>query len=357
MPYRCRLLCCLLPVVATWPALIGCNSSALYIIQQGYGQVMIVTHTVSIDDALAGDTLTAEQQRKLTLVTEARDFARDVLGLSVGDSFQDYHDTGGEPVAWNLSSARRDALVSREWWFPIIGDIAYLGFFSRDDADRAAERLADAGEDTYIYGVDAYSTLGWFPDPVHTPFLNRSDGSVVETVIHELAHNTIYAPGQSTFNESLATYIGRLGVQLFYAQQGDAGQEIVTALERTYGDQEKITAWMTQFETDLRAYYASDLSSEEKIAGREAVFQAARDRFVDEVQPQLAEPQRYAGWANLPTNNAYVLLHRRYHLDLDVFADRYAGCDGDFAAFLNVLRQAAAADDPFAALREGAGSP
>ena len=336
--------------------LCGCPPTVQYIIEQGIGQISMMAETEPIDDVLASGRLDAEAERKLRLVVQARDFARDELGLDVGGSFQLYHETNGEPVGYNVSAAQQDALTPKRWQFPIVGWLDYIGFFSPDDARQAADELQAQGWDTYIYGVDAYSTLGWFADPLQSSFLRRSDGSIVETVIHELAHNTIYVNGQSTFNESLATFIGREGARRFYAEQGEVGEQMITALEEHYADQQRITTWMQDFTATLRAHYAQDVSSEEKVAGREALFQTARDRFTGEVQPGLNDPERYAGWANLPTNNAYVLLHQRYNLDLDVFA---AVCDaggGDFAAFLAALRAAAGAGEPFAHLRELAGS-
>lgn len=337
--------------------LTACSPTVQYIVHQGLGQLGMTIHSVKIDDVLARQMLTPEHDRKLRLVVEAREFARTEFGLRVGASFSLYHETYGEPIAYNLSASRRAELVPKYWQFPIIGSLAYIGYFSPADADREAATLQEQGYDTYIYGVDAYSTLGWFPDPVQSKLLDRSDGSLVDTVIHELAHNTVYCTSDSTFNESLAMFIGRKGAELFFERQGDAGRQISADLERGYADQEQITVWMMQFEADLRAFYAQDLPPDEKIAGREAVFQAARDRFVSEVQPQLNEPDRYGWWADMPTNNAFVLLHRRYHYDLDVFAAVYDNSNGDFATFLDVLRAAAADPDPFAYLRSAAGSP
>ncbi len=335
----------------------GCSPTVQYIVRQGLGQLGMTIHSVEIDAVLARQMLTPEQDRKLRLVVEAREFARQQLGLRIGSSFSLYHETNGEPIAYNLSASRRDELTPKYWQFPIIGSLAYIGYFDRADADREAASLQEQGYDTYIYGVDAYSTLGWFPDPVQSKLLDRSDGSLVDTVIHELAHNTVYSTADSTFNESLALFIGRQGARLFFERQGAAGREILAGLETTYADQEQITAWMTQFEAELRAFYARDLTSEEKIAGREALFQAARDRFTSEVQPQLGAPDRHGWWAEMPTNNAFVLLHRRYHYDLDLFADTYERTAGDFAAFVEVLRAAAADANPFAHLRNAAGSP
>jgi predicted aminopeptidase len=335
-------------------ALSGCGGSLKYVLVQGYSQLDMLAHSEPIADVLARDTLDAETRRKLTLVVQARDFARDTLGLSVGDSFQLFHDTGGKPVAYNLSASRQDRFEPYAWTFPIVGRIDYLGFFSQADAEAVAADLRQRGYDTFTYPVNAYSTLGWFPDPVQSTLLNEWDGELAETVIHELAHNTVYVSGNSTFNESLATFIGQTGVELFFAQQGAAGQATIVTLRRRHADGVLLNAWLIGLYDDLSAYYARDLPAEEKIAGREAVFQAARDRFVRDVQPRLAEPDRYAGWARIPTNNAFVLANRRYNLDLDVFAAVYAGTGADYAAFLDVLWAAAASDDPFAYLRSHA---
>ncbi len=345
----CRLHLPLLIALAV--ALPGCGGSLQYVLVQGCGQFDMIAHSRPIADVLARDNLDDETRHKLTLVVQARDFARDTLGLSVHDSFQLYHDTGGGPVAYNLSASRQDRLEPFTWSFPIAGRLDYLGFFAQADAEAAAADLREQSYDTYIYPVAAYSTLGWFPDPVQSTLLAEWDGDLVDTVIHELAHNTVYSDGNSPFNESLATFIGQTGAELFYAQQGEAGQTTIALLRQRHADTVLLNAWLLDLYNDLNAYYARDLPAEEKLAGRDAVFQAARDRFVAEVQPQLSEPDRYAGWSRLPTNNAFVLLNRRYNLDLDVFAAAYAQTGGSFAAFLNLLRFAAASDDPFGYLR------
>jgi len=348
-------LALVLAALASWVS--ACSPTGEYVLRQAAGQLQMMARCVPIDQVLASGQLEAERQRKLMLVVEARDFARDQLHLRVGNSFSLYHETAGKPVAYNLSAARKDALVPRRWHFPLIGTLDYIGFFSRADAEVAARQLEQEGYDTLIYPVDAYSTLGWFPDPVHSSFLARSDGALVETVIHELAHNTVYAAGQSTFNESLATFVGRLGARLFFQNRGPEGAAILERLERSYADAERITAWMEELITDLRKHYARDIPTTEKIEGREAIFETARRRFVRDVQPHLLEPDRYAGFAIIPTNNAYVLLHQRYHLDLDLFDAAYRATGEDFSRFIEVLQAAALADDPFAWLRAFANSP
>jgi predicted aminopeptidase len=328
-----------------------------YIVRQGMGEAEMLTNTERIDQVLADGKLEPEQERKLRLVVEARDFAAAELGLDVGRSYQLYHEASDKPVAYNLSACPQDSLTPKQWNFPIIGTIDYLGYFSQADAQKSAADLQAQGYDTFIYGVDAYSTLGMLPDPVQSTFLNRADGNLVETVIHELAHNTIYQSGQSDYNESLATFIGRQGAQLFFAPRGVEAEAIAADLEAEYADDELVTTWVERLITDLRAYYGGGLTHEEKIAGREAIYQAARERFTGEVLPELRLPDRSGWWARIPTNNAFVRLHQRYHVDLDAFAAAYAAKNGDFRAFLEAARTAAKAGDPFAAIRATTVSP
>jgi predicted aminopeptidase len=344
-------------LAALLAGLSGCSPTANYVLHQAAGQLQMMARCVPIEQVLASGQLNPEKNRKLMLVVEARNFARDRLHLRVGNSFTLYHETAGRPVAYNLSAARKDALVPRRWHFPLIGTLDYIGFFYRAEAEATARQLEREGYDTLIYPVDAYSTLGWFPDPVHSSFLDRSDGTLVETVIHELAHNTVYAPGQSTFNETLATFVGRQGARLFFNQRGDDGARILQELQRDYLDADRIADWMNQLLADLNRHYARNISTTQKIQGREAIFQAARDRFVREVQPNLFHPDRYAAYATIPTNNAYVLLHRRYHFELQLFDAAYHAVGEDFARFLEILKAAAAADDPFAWLRGFVNSP
>ena len=344
LPLYSALLCALL-------GLGGCVNGE-YIARQAIGQLGVLARSVPIEQALASDTLSADQIRKLGLIVEAREFARTELGLNVGWAFSLFHDTGGEPLAYNLSAATKDSLVRRSWAFPIVGEIDYIGYFSQADAEQAEAQHQQQGYDTVLRAVDAYSTLGWLPDPVHSPLLEREDANLVEVVIHELAHNTIYVNGQSDFNESLATFIGRTGAVVFYERRGPEGEQTAELLRARYVDQDRITAWFVELFQTLQQHYAQDIPHDEKVAGREAVFQAARERFVSEVQPQLSEPQRHQGWAWLPTNNAWILLNRRYNFDLDLFQ---AVCDqggGDFHVLLETLRAAARSPDPWVHLRQ-----
>ncbi len=194
----------------------GCDT-AEYIIHVTLGQLGVLGNVEPIDDVLAGGRLTGEQEDKLRLILEVRQFGIEHMGLEAGDSYTTFYDTSGDPLAFNLSAAQKDALTPRIWQFPIVGRIPYLGFFDLEYARRVEQNEIANGMDTYLYEVDAYSTLGVFADPVRSPMLERSVSSLADTVLHELLHNTVWRNGDTEFNESLATFVGRTGGLQFLA--------------------------------------------------------------------------------------------------------------------------------------------
>lgn len=332
--------------------LAGCEGLP-YVLQLAEGQLHIQGHVESIDDVLASGRLSEEDAAKLEYIVKVRDYAAQTMGLTVGRSYTTFYDSSGNPLAWNLSAARRDALVPKTWTFPIMGEVPYLAFFDEDYLHSVARQLLDEGYDTMTYELDAYSTLGIFDDPVRSTMLQRDILSLTETVIHELLHNTIWRASNTVFNESLATFVGRQGAVEFLRAEFGEDSGLPAVATAFYADTDAVNAFLMQLYAELEEYYAQPLSAEEKIAGRDAVFQAGRDRFVAEVQPKLNYPDVFAGYADLPVNNAWMLANYRYNLDLDVFAAVYAANAKDWAATLDLYRAAAAAsDDPFTYLRD-----
>lgn len=318
----------------------GCEGLP-YVLHLAEGQFAIQGQTEPIDAVLASGKLTDEDAEKLQWIVEARNFAAVRMGLNVGSSYTDFYDAGDDPLVFNLSAVRRDALTPMTWTFPIVGQVPYLAFFDVEYLQRYEAQLQSQGFDTFTYEVDAYSTLGLLEDPVRSPMLRRGVISLVETVIHELLHNTAYRPGETTFNESLATFVGRTGAREFFVERFGAEHEVPLLAAQRFADQDRISAFLLDLHDRLAAHYAQPLSAAEKIAGREAVYQAARERFVNEVQPSLFEPQRYDFYAQLPTNNAWVLANQRYELDQELFRSVYEANGRDWPTTLPVFRAAA----------------
>ncbi|MDX2198428.1 MAG: aminopeptidase [Phycisphaerae bacterium] len=315
------------------------------------GQFAIEANTEPIDQVLASGRLSEADAAKLRLVVEARQFAIDQIGLSAGQSYTTFHDTEGKPLVYNLSASRKDALVAYEWSFPIVGSFPYIGFFDEAYLNEVEQDLIDQGYDTFTYQPDAYSTLGLRADPVRSPMLKRDDVSLIDTIIHEVLHNTIWRPNDFTFNETMATFVGRQGAVEFLERRGAAGQALIERARARYADDAKLNDFLISLFNELKSYYDQPGDREAKIAGREAVFERGRERFRTSVQPTLSRPEAYNYYAELPANNAFILLFARYNYDLSKFEAVYAATGRSWPRTLEVFRGAArAGGDPFAYL-------
>jgi len=337
-----RVIRVCLPAALMALSLAGCDTTE-YIIHVALGQLGVQGNVEPIDEVLAGGRLTGEQEDKLRLILEIRQFGIDHMGLEAGDSYTTFYDTSGDPLAFNLSASQKDALVPRIWTFPIVGSIPYLGFFDLEYARRIEQDEIADGMDTYLYEVDAYSTLGVFADPVRSPMLERSVSSLADTILHELLHNTVWRNGDTEFNESLATFVGRTGGLQFLTAKFGANAPIVSGTEAFYEDLAAVNVFLLELFADLEAYYARPLLSEDKIAGRESVFQAGRDRYKNSVNPGLNDPELFSGLDRLPSNNAWLLGNYRYNLDLELFEAVFDSAGGSWPETLAAFSQAAAA--------------
>jgi len=348
---RSQLICRVAVGSALSVSVAGCGVDWGYVLGAAGGQIDILWNSVPLSQATESAALTLEQRSKLALIRDARMYAAETIGLHVADNFTLFYDSGGAPVAFNVSACRKDAFDLSSWTFPIVGTVPYLGFFDRPAADAKYDELAAQQLDVFMYEIDAYSGLGFFPSVVLSPVLERSEISLTDTVFHELLHSTIWRPNDTTFNESLATFVGRTAAVEYLTHSYPEQPELAQLAVEQFEDADRFNAFILALFNELDGFYASDLPSEDKIANREALFQAGRDRFASEVQPLMNHPDGYAWVQDLPTNNAYLLGVRRYNLDLDVFEDVFHATGEDWPASLQVCRAAAPAPDPYAYLR------
>lgn len=328
----------------------GCGLDFAYLLPAISGQLDILGQVQPVSAALAGDDLDAEQRAKLVLIQDVRRFAEDVVGLAVGDNYSGFYNSYGEPVAFNVSASRMDGFAPRLWSFPIVGTVPYLGYFDRELATAKREELVAEGLDVFVYEIRAYSGLGFYANPILSPMLDLEDDVLVDTVLHELLHATIWRTNDTSFNESLATFVGRTGARRYLAELYPGEPERVAELSARFEDGDIYAEFALGLFEDLDAYYRSDASTEQKIAGREAVFAAGRQRFAVEYLPKMHHPERYDWVPDLPVNNAYMLGIRRYNLELQAFQRVFDATGGDWAASLDVFREAAAAPDAYAFL-------
>jgi len=342
---------CLLSAGLVVASVCGCGTVG-YSLGAVSGEIGLLLASVPIETALNDPALTPEQHDKLEFLVQARDYAEQVVGLNVGDSYRTFvllqQD---QALAWNLSASRKDALDPYVWDLPFAGPFPYLGFFSFDEAVAERDRLVGLGYDTLLYEVDAYSTLGLLPDPVASTLLRRSLASLADTVIHESVHNTIWKQGDTTFNESLATFIGRTASLEFLRFEFGQDTPLVEQAIRAREDNDRFNAFLQDMTTELNALYGSDVSFEEKLARREDIFEAGRQRFAAEILPLMNYPAAWASYTTFPFNNAFMMVNVRYHSNLDVFERVYEMTGRNWGQSLAYFRQAAESDDPIAFLQ------
>ena len=187
----------------------------LYGMNQAQGQLKVILNARDINEVLEDENIDQQLKIKIILMQEIREFAIDSLGLNDSNNYTSLYDQKGEDILWNLSASEPFELKSHRWYFPILGSFSYKGFFDLEKAKQEREELKNAGLDTRIRSVSAWSTLGWFDDPILSKMLKRDEGYLADLVIHELTHSTIFVRDSITLNENLASFIGEQGARRF----------------------------------------------------------------------------------------------------------------------------------------------
>jgi predicted aminopeptidase len=334
--------------------------SPVYVVKAGIAEARILRARRPITEVLADSTTDARMRAKLAYVLEARRFAADELGIDVGDSYTMFTQLDRDTLALVVSAAPKDQIAPVTWWFPIVGRVPYRGFFSVEDALDAEADLQAEGYDTYVRPTAAFSTLGWFNDPVLSSTLVADEVEVVTTVLHELAHQELFVPGQVGFNESFAEFVGRTAAIQFFCTRQGGGTDSVKCLraQQRWRDEQRFSVFLGDFVSDLETLYRDpSLSLADKIARREQVFADALARFDAEVTPEL-EGLTFAGFRNSPLNNATLMGRIFYYNRLPDFAALLEQHGGDLNAVLEFLAaRAPDAEDPFDLLPRSSAAP
>ncbi len=196
--------------------LVASNFSMIrYGLMQLKGNCKIIFATVSIDEVLHDKLVPDSIKQKLLLIQHIKKFAVDSLGLMPTENYTSYFEQNGKPVLWVLTAAPPFKMESYEWNYPVLGKLAYKGFFEKESGIEEEKKLQLAGYDTDLSPTGGWSTLGWFKDPVLSNMLKKSEGALAELIIHELTHATLFVKGNIEFNENLATFIGEQGAEQF----------------------------------------------------------------------------------------------------------------------------------------------
>lgn len=282
--------------------------------------------------AVLEDSSTPERVRdRLVLSQQVRDFAVSELGLPDNDSYRTYADLGKTNVVWNVVATDEFSLAPQQWCFLVVGCINYRGYFAREDADAYAARLAAEGKDVQVSGARAYSTLGYFGDPLLNTMLDQSEADLVDVIIHELGHQQVFIKDDSAFNEAFATAVAREGVRRWFAGQGDAGAYAAYLEGQTRSND--FYAMLTRTRARLRELYRRDLPVAAKREQKRALFAQLKAEYGQVRDEQWAGHRGYDRWFGRDLNNAHLSLVATYRELVPAFTALIEKHNGDMRAF------------------------
>jgi len=297
----------------------------------------------SIEDAQNDSNLNQEQKRKLLLSQKARDFAFNELKLKKTDNYGTFINLNRPYVSWVVHAAHKWELKNYEWSYPFIGKMPYKGFFSEKEAEIEAQEMQRQGFDTLVRGVSAYSTLGYFTDSVLSTMLRYKDHDLVNTIIHEIVHTTLYIKNNADFNEQLAVFIGNKGTELFYKQlEGDQSATLKTIQNENHDDF-LFSKFISDKVIKLREWYTQQNTQNDQ--DREDQFRQIKTNFTTELAPKL-KTQNYKKFSEQKLNNAYLGLHTTYMQNLDDFETVFQKLDKNLVHFIEVMKTLEKSKDP-----------
>jgi predicted aminopeptidase len=344
-----RALALLVLLLIAWIAL---SPTGRYLVRAAWAEGGILARRRSIEAMVADPATSAETAAKLRLVLAARGFAADSIHLRTRQSFTTFTRLDRDTLVLVLSGAYPDKLLAYTWWFPIVGRVPYKGFFDFGAARAAERELAGKGFDVYLRPSPAFSTLGWFNDPLLSTSLRADTIDLANTVIHELTHNTFYAPGQAVFNESFASFVGARGSAWFFRSRGQPAA--ADQADARWAD-DKVLAqfWATLYARVDSAFRAHPTDSVARITVRDTLYAQARRDLVTTIGPRLRTVPP-AALDRVRLDNAALLAHRIYNTDLDLFDRVWVRENGDLRRALSRIIDLAKSrpKDPFGSMRD-----
>ncbi len=320
-----------------------CSCELAYYAHLARGQTALILDCQPLP-ALETDGYSAtdpERSEQLRLVQAIRTFAARE-GLDTGSNYNCLYDTGGEPIGWNVSACPPDRFEPYRWSFPIVGSLPYKGFFDRERAEAERQELDTAGFDVLLRPLTAYSTLGYFSDPLLSPMLEYSPDQLAELLLHELTHTTLFISGQAEFNESLATFVGQTSSEQFLREQFGEDTPLIAQARAKRADRARFRAFMNGVVTELDSLYGLDLPRSVVLRQREILFSRAKDRY-RLLRAEFAV-MRFDGLLEWEVNNARLMSYRRYNRDLGDFEAAYAAAGRRLGRLLDLLRTCTGSD-------------
>ncbi len=315
-------------------ALGGCTTISYYM-QSIAGQSELTLKKRPIKDLLGDEQLAQEERERLETVLALRRFSTVELGLPENDSYLSYADLERRYVVWNIFAAEEFSLTPKRWCYLFVGCLSYRGYFSEQDARQKQQQLQQQGYDVFLGGVTAYSTLGWFNDPVLNTMLRWSDIYLAKVMFHELAHQQLYVRDDTEFNESYAEAVAIIGVNKWLQQQGN--QQAIESFYEEQKREKEFQQLVLRYNKKLAALYDSEVETESKRQKKQQLFQAMRDEY--QLLKQRWNDSSYDNWFAIDLNNAKLASVTTYKIYVDDFLAIYEKIDKNLALFYDIIQQ------------------
>jgi predicted aminopeptidase len=305
------------------------------------GESALLWHRRSVSKVIADPSTDPKLASRLRLSLEARKFASERLQLPRNRSYSYYVQLDRPYVVWNVYATPRFSVEAVPQCFPIAGCVAYRGWFDESKAKASAERLRAQGDDVYIGGVPAYSTLGWFADPILSSMLRWDNDELLGTIFHELAHQKIYVKGDTAFNESYAMFVEEQGLREWHRARGEPASD---------GHAQAMDDGFTRLVLDLRErlkkLYASGVDATAMAQGKLRLIEDFRARYAAWRDHDWAGDHRYDHWVAQPINNATLLPFGLYDQWTPAFAALFKQVDEQWPRFYERVRALAKEPKP-----------
>ena len=314
-------------------------ASADYYRQALIGHTQMMLSRVAIDEVIEQPEVDPALRDRLQLVSRLRDFATQELALPDGDSYRHYAALERDYAVWTVTATPEFSLSPKRWCYPIIGCQTYRSYFDQQRARSTAEALREAGYEVNVGGTSAYSTLGYFEDPVTDVMLQRTDPSLANLIFHELAHERLFVPNDTMFNESYANFVGEEGARQWLRAHND-----YSTLQQWQTHREHIATFkdlLMQTRDRLDALYTSDLPRETIREQKSSILQGMRTTFDQQLVGNYPAMARFDSWFEDPVNNARLARVAMYRKWIPAFRGLHEEHDGDWAAFHDAVEELA----------------
>jgi len=298
----------------------GC-ATGTYVTRLGFGQAKVLLFSRSNEAVFRDASIRQETKDRIKFVVEVKQYAEERVGLKKTGNYSRYFEVDEEALLYLISACPKDSLNPYQWTFPLVGRMSYKGFFNFKEAQKEREKLERAGFDTCLRRACAYSTLGWFKDPIFSSMLDQKRAIIAQIVIHELTHTTLFIESHLDFNEQMATFIGDQGAIDFFLERHGVNSPDYRDSCNVLDDDLVFGRFIDGICAGLRRLYSRDISRKRKLELREKTFREAKEGFRD-LKVKLKTPL-YLGFEDEGLNNAVLLSYWQYIGGLELFKELY----------------------------------